>query len=333
MSTDMLFLKSAVKGAYDLQMLRMQAGLRLCANFRSKLGLGEKKKDDADPYEAEEDEEVIAILDRVKASFRRLTDGIAKHRTIPSKEEFKGDELISEYAEIVLVKQYLELEKQERGAFAALPVLLEDYPIYSDYLADLTGIGPAMAGVLMTGFDVHNAPYPSSFWKYAGLDVVVNENGIGEGRCRREAHLVDREYIDRHGKRATRKSLTYNPWLKSKLIGVLASSFMRLNAQPWKKIYDDYKHRLESDPHRVKVTVVQWRKQREAGEDTLGLWTPGRINNAAKRYMIKMFLIELHSVWRKLEGLPASVPYHEAKLGIVHRSPRLPRDGYPRPAA
>jgi len=40
----------------------------------------------------------------------------------------------------------------------------------------------------------------------------------------------------------------------------------------------------------------------------------------AIRYMIKMFLIDLHGVWRMIEGLPVPAPYSEAKLELEHRS-------------
>jgi hypothetical protein len=40
-------LRAMVRGAYDLQQLRMQAGLRLCANFRARLGdIGDDDEDE-----------------------------------------------------------------------------------------------------------------------------------------------------------------------------------------------------------------------------------------------------------------------------------------------
>lgn len=67
-------LKIMVRGAYDLQALRMQTGLRLCSNFRSKLM----------PEDGEElDENAIGVIDELKASYKRLTDGIARNRTLP----------------------------------------------------------------------------------------------------------------------------------------------------------------------------------------------------------------------------------------------------------
>jgi len=44
----------------------------------------------------------------------------------------------------------------------------------------------------------------------------------------------------------------------------------------------------------------------------------GHIDARAKRFMIKNFLADLHTAWRKIEGLPAPPPYHEGIQGHVH---------------
>lgn len=119
------------------------------------------------------------------------------------------------------------------------------------------------------------------------------------GRSRKEKHLIDREYTNKKGELAVRKSITFNPWLKSKIIGVLVPSFLRLNNERYRKVYDDYKHRLENH---VKYKDV----------------SKGHRHSMALRYVAKIFLLDLYLVWRKMEGLPVSAPYHEAKLGLVH---------------
>jgi len=94
--TDIHILRAMVKGAYDLQLVRMQTGIRLVDNFRAKLGL--KRKDDAELDDAERErleKEAADIIEQLRASYKRLTDGIARHRTLPDKAKFKGDDLIS----------------------------------------------------------------------------------------------------------------------------------------------------------------------------------------------------------------------------------------------
>ena len=299
---------SVVRGVYDLQMLRMQMGARLAANFGAKLKEHGLIKDDTDLEEEQE-----KILDRVREDYRLLTSGIARNRTLPEREGFVGTPLISNFSELTIVHQFIELEKQEAKQFRLLGDLLEDVPIYTDYLKHQKGVGPAMGGVLVTCLDPYKARHVSAFWKYAGLDVAAD----GRGRSRREEHMVERDYIDKKGKPQTRMGLTHNPWLKTKMF-VLAGSFMR-KASPWTESYRGYKHRLETDPAREKISLADWKKKNDAGEPVIHLWPPGRIENAARRYMIKQFLADFWLVWRKMEGLPVTAPYHEAILGHKHR--------------
>jgi hypothetical protein len=315
-------LRAMVRGAYDLQQLRMQSGLRLCANLRERLGSGETEAtDDDDVAEAEvsleekeeAEEKKESAIKLIKAEYRRLADAITspKGRVTMAKLDFTGSAIISSAAEFALVDSYVALEKQEAKQFRDLTGTLEEIPIYRDFLSQVTGVGPAMAGVIIAYLDPHRARHVSSFWKYAGLDIDK-----GSGRSRREEHLVERQYTDRNGDIKTRLGVTYNPFLKTKLMGVLGGSFLRSGSE-WRNVYDGYKHRLMSDPARKKVTVNEWKKAYKAKDpDIRSKWTPGRIHTAATRYMIKMFLAELWVKWRTLEGLPVTQPYAVDKLGM-----------------
>jgi len=214
-------LNAMTRGVYDLQQLRIQAGLRLVANFRAKLKKPEPELEE-DGELSKEAQELIATL---KAAHKRLTDGVARNRTLPSREGFTGDEVISSYAELALVDQYVTIEGVESRGFRELTGVLDGIPIYAEYLKDVRGVGPAMAAVLISRLDPHRARHPSSFWKFTGLDVGPD----GRGRSRREEHLVERTYIDKNGDEKTRRSITYDPWLKTKVVGVLGSSFGRLH--------------------------------------------------------------------------------------------------------
>jgi hypothetical protein len=278
-----------VRGAYDLQKLRIMMGNRIVGNFKAKLG--------QEPGETEEDgisAEGKAILSDLRARYRRLTDGVT---TSPRAKQakFVGDEVISTYTEICLLESYFEIEKDEANHFKRLVSVLDEYPVWRQFLEPIRGIGPAMGGVIISEIDIAKARHPSSLWKYAGLDVA----GDGRGRSRKAEHLVRAAYINKDGEAAERNSITFNPFLKTKLIGVLATSFLRSGNVKYRAIYDGYKHRLENRE--------DWKDEKK-----------GHRNNAALRYMIKMFLIDLYTAWRAIEGLPVSVPYHEAKLGYKH---------------
>lgn len=277
-----------VRGAYDIQKLRIQMGNRIVANWKAKLGQA--------PSATEEtlDEAEKSLLDNLRESYKKLADGVA---TLPRQSTFKGDELISTYTELVLIDQYIGLEKQEATQFSRLGNVLKDFPIYNEFLVNVYGIGPAMAGVILSEINIHAAEYPSSLWKYAGLDVA----GDGQGRSRRKEHLVESTYIDADGVEQTKNGISFNPFLKTKLVGVLGSSFIKQSAAKcqYRKIYDDYKHRLENSPAHADKSK-------------------GHRHNMAVRYAVKRFLADLYVAWRTLEGLPVANEYSVDKLGIVH---------------
>lgn len=277
-------IKTMVRGFYDLQKLRMQMGNRVVGNFKAKLG--------QEPGESEDELSADAklVLNNLRASYRRITDGVKR----VSIKNFKGDAVIGDYADFILAQSYFDIEASETRGFNSLEKLLDDFPIYTEFLKDVRGVGPAMAGVIISEIDITKAEYPSSIHKYAGLDVIK-----GEGRSRKKHHLEESTYTDREGKEQTKMGITFNPFLKTKLVGVLGTSFLR-SASEYREHYDNYKNRLENAPaHKEK--------------------TKGHRHNMAIRYMIKRFLIDLYVNWRTLEGLPVAKEYAEAKLGIVHK--------------
>lgn len=340
-------LKTLVRGAYDIQKLRIQMGNRIVGNFKAKLG--------QKPGEKEEDieEDAKKLLADLRMRYRKLTDGVT---TFPRHATFTGDEVISTYTELCLLAQYIGLEKSETEHFSRLGKVLTEFAIWNEFLLDVKGVGPAMAGVIVSEFDIHKARYPSSMWAYAGLDCVTwwqrietfievdniperfaspppnarmsdvgdvfllinNDQSVARyqaassGRSKKKEHLREVQYADKDGKPATRVGITFNPFLKTKLVGVLGASFLRAGDSPYAKIYYDYKHRMESH---AKYGVHNDKKKDDEGHIVTSKL---RRHNMAIRYMIKMFLIDLYKAWRELEGLEVAPPYSEAKLKRVH---------------
>ena len=205
-----------------------------------------------------------------------------------------------------MVDQYVALEDAEGKQFKHIGAMLLDFTLWTEYLVNVRGVGPAMAGVIIAFFDIHKARYPSSLWRYSGYDVADD----GQGRSRRGEHLTEYEYKAKDGSTQTRKGLTFNPFVKTKL-RVLADCFLR-SGGPYREIYDAYKHRLES--HAIYGKANDKNKDTDNRTRTY----PGRRHQMALRYMIKMFLIDLYTNWRAMENLPVAPPYSEAKLGMKH---------------
>jgi hypothetical protein len=261
-------------------------GNRLVGNFKVKLGQEPGKGED------ELDAEGKRILKEIRGAFNSITEGYV---SVPSLREFEGQGVISTYTELALVAQFIDLETSEKAHFKRLGKIVEQHPLWDVFLRQVKGIGAAMAGVILSEIDITKARYASSLWKYSGLDVA----GDGRGRSRKQEHLTEYEYTDKEGEIKTRRGITFNPFLKTKLVGVLGSCLLRAGDSPYSRIYREYKHRLENhEAHAEK--------------------TKGHRHNMAVRYMVKMFLKDLYVAWRELEGLPVHAPYQEAKLGHRH---------------
>ena len=238
-------LRTLVRGAYDIQKLRIQMGNRICMNFKAKLG--------QEPSQPEEelDAEAAKILANLRTHYKKITDGV---KIFPRQSSFKGDEVISDYTELCLIAQYVSLEDEENKHFSRLGNVLNEYPIYEKFLSQVRGIGPAMAGVIISEIDIHKAKYVSSLERYIGIDVVMQypdgditqEPVRGEGRGRYKHHLVETTYTNKKGEECTKMGITFNPFLKTKLTGVLAPSFLRSRNEKYCKAYADYKNRLEN---------------------------------------------------------------------------------------
>ncbi|SVC92900.1 uncharacterized protein METZ01_LOCUS345754, partial [marine metagenome] len=196
-------IKTLVRGVYDLQKLRIMFGNRIVGNFKAKQGQKPGEREDT------LDTEGKILLNQLRASHKLISNAII---AAPPRLPFEGDELISSEIEYNLMDHYLELENQESKQFRSLERGLREYPIYTEFLTDVCGVGPAMAGVILSEIDIHKAEYPSSIHAYAGLDVA----GDGQGRSRKKEHLVEVTYINKDGEEATRVGITFNPFLKTK---------------------------------------------------------------------------------------------------------------------
>ena len=276
-------LKAVVNGFYSIQKTRIRVGNNIVANFKVKIG-----QEPSSP-ESDLDADAKLLLKDLRESYRRITDGIASM----TPRKFKEDGLISDFSEFALVQQYDNLVAAEESSFKQIKYAVRGFDIYRNFLEDVIGVGPTMGAVIISGFDIHKAEYPSSLWAYAGLDVVK-----GAGRSRRKEHLVEQTYIDAEGNEQTKMGISFNPFLKTKLIGVLGPSFIKTNGK-FRGVYDDYKHRISNMP---------------AHEEK----SKGHRNNMAIRYAVKRFLVDLYYNWRTMEGLPVADEYSVAKLKMTH---------------
>ena len=295
-------IRNIIDGVYDMQKLRIATGNRIVASMRPEVVASQNEKSkmstaDKDKKSKEQEQ----LLKKITAEYDKITDyyvDVCKGKGSIDKAIAKMDtptDYIKSKVDYILVQNYERLVESETSLTKAVETIVKEHPLWDAFFEDVKGCGPMMAAICIAYLDPYKAKYSSSFQKYCGLDVVINEDGEGEGRSKR--HTEMRQYIDKDGNVAERKSLTYNPFVKSKLLGVLAGSFLKAGDNHYSRIYYDYKHRLQNHPkHKDKLPIVHHRM--------------------AARYCIKAFLRDLWVAWRTLEGLEVTEPYEVAKLGM-----------------
>lgn len=380
-------IRCLIANVYDLQKLRISAGNRLVQSFYLQLGIAPSTSPD------DVDKEEKKMIDRLKAEYKRITDAVAENnKSIKSNikalresdEEGKRLTLIRNDQDFKLVESYTYLLKAEEESTKSLDKYVKQHKLWDAFFADIKGCGTLMSAVCIAYLDPYVAKYPSSFFRYCGMDTVQDEDkdgnklylekveGVVTGVKVREAYgyynsegqyfgkvqmtdnlsdegnilfkgedgglyeqrqltkVVDGqemliyeevesgkeyvgdvvvsqhgrkmgdtemvEYVDAEGNRKLKRSITYNPFVKTKLMGVLTGCLIKAKDPVYSKVYYDYKARLDNSP-------------RYEG------YTSAHKNMMAQRYMIKQFLRNLHTEWRHLEGLPIYEPYEVEKLG------------------
>lgn len=384
-------IRTMVRSAYDMQDLRIQMGNRVTASFKAKLGL---RQDGMSEKELEKQEK--GILDQLRVSYRRITDGVVaehgediKAGKLPTERKFQGDQLISHYSELLLVDNYMATLSNEQHHFKDMEKILKKIPIYTEFLSGVRGVGPAMAGIIVSEIDIHKAEYPSSLWKLAGLDVVYvgkytdaagkekfirgwdidawfndpandGKEMLAEGkypvtyeavgRSRKDICLVKKDYTNKEGETATRDSITFNPFLKTKLVGVLGTSFLRagianvdgkkcggasrlelakeegFNPKDYPEMEEDQAvivylrakgHDVVVEPSKYAAMYADYKNRLNNNPRHVDK-TPLHKHNMAMRFMVKRFLVDLYNAWRRLENLTVAPEYSEGVLGKVH---------------
>lgn len=312
-SNDNRKIKVLTRSYYDTQKLRIQAGNRIVASIRpdivddseqlptplriipSQKPANEMSEEELAAKEKKEKEDA-KLIKKVYDEFKMITDVYVQEfkgrGSVEKSINRLGEDLayVKSITDYSMVQMYSQLQETEQNILQSVTDAVKDHPMWNAFFKDAPGCGPLMAAVILSNVDIHKARFPSSIWRYAGLDVVN-----GEGRNKK--HRSTMKYTDKEGVEREMEALGYNPELKTKLCGVLGGSFLKAGRDSkYAKIYYDYKNRLNN---RI---------------DTKD-FTPMHKHRMATRYAVKLFLSDMWAVWRKLEGYDIGQPYAEAYLG------------------
>lgn len=340
-------IRNLVSGIYDIQKLRVATGNRIVQSFNIQMGQKPSTKQE------DMEEETHKLIEKLRNEYKLITDAyVNKYYTSEKKtkngevitvnltknssiekiiekmnsDDASGIKNIKSKLDYDLMKSYAELCNSEETQLKILDKEVKSHYLWDKFFKDIRGCGPLMAAVCLAYFDVHKARHVSSFWKYAGLDTVpvVDENGntIREGRQKKHANMTEVEYVDKDGNTKTRKSLGYNPILKTKLVGVLSDCMLKAGLRSNKdangKVIvneDGSKQRYALPDAKYVQVYLDYLTRLNNRVDTKD-YSDMHKHRMAARYMIKQFIRELWVTWRSSEGYQISEPYEVAKLGM-----------------
>lgn len=242
----------------------------------------------------------IKILTRIFYDYQRERIrldgrlGVKKDGSLKKKAPPKDSLILAE-----LYKRREEALAMEERIQKEIAKEVKKHPLWEIFLKHVKGCGETMAAILISEIDIHIAETVSKIWQFSGLNpgLVPGKKNI-KGKIKATTDLIK-------GDRKTPGYVCpYNQFLKSKLLGVLGKGFLMASSE-YRKFYDDMRHRLESK---------DWGKESKNPTDKAKP-KAGHQHNAALRYMVKMFLIDLYVAWRSLEDLPVRKPYSAEYLG------------------
>jgi len=220
-----------------------------------------------------------------------------------------------------------DMKKLEHEAELRVRRVVREHPMWP-WLKSIRGISEVLAGAMLSQFCITDtrevpdkktgeiqirkgAPRPSCWWSFAGL-------GTKDGRApKREKGCEQSD---------GRKGLAYNSWLRTVIVGRVGPSFIKAKNEKYVPIYEGYKARLQArgtcslEKHKSAGSIAEWYPSGSKGAKPQpgDFCTKGHMHNQAIRYMVKMFLVDFWTEWRKVEGLEVVPPYSEAKLGLKH---------------
>lgn len=201
-------------------------------------------------------------------------------------------------------------------------------PIYKEFLQEgVKGVSTTTASQLICMIDIERATTVSKIWQYAGLNpgkvrgkkrVALDKYKGDESRIVQRFDMPDgsvqvaylTDELIRGDRRTEGFVAPFNGDLRTLVAGVMADCFIKAQNSYTLDFYYPYKDRKKHSTEMVQVGKEKFKPWCET--------TDAHRHNAARRYMMKMFLRDLYVCWRTIEGLPVRESYAEEYLGKTH---------------
>lgn len=174
---------------------------------------------------------------------------------------------------------------------------LRQLPIYQHFLSKVFGCGPVVAAYLCAMVRIDRAPKISNLIRYCGYAVDPNTHRL-ERRVGAPKHNPDG---------------TLNPEGTGTFNDDLRRCIWQMLAAMWKNAAK----KTAKAPHgQTTKYLTRWR---EAKHGALSAGKPkGFAHKKGMHKAAALFIEDLYTVWRAMEGLPVWPSYHAAKLGYAH---------------
>jgi hypothetical protein len=212
---------------------------------------------------------------------------------------------------------------------------LRRFPVWTNFLEEVKGVGTISAGWIVGEFNIYKADTVSKLWQFGGLNpgMVRGMKDILKAEYKPEMGEIIREYegfkqekhvivrtdeMVRGDRLAAGFVAPFNKKLRTALVGVLATSFVR-GQTPY--ALDYYYTMHVPAPRRAELGLGRLDASEKICEYSGKPWkeeSEGHRDNYARRVMVKAFLRDLYVAWRTMEGLPVRPPYQEEYLGKKH---------------
>lgn len=221
----------------------------------------------------------------------------------PQDEENMNDAFIDADGSLFINGIKEDTQKLESQLAKEIQEIVKEEPMWSAFFEGVKGCGILMAAAIMAEIDIEKATTVSKIWQFCGLNpgMVVGKKRVQKGKDAKSFDIVPTETMIRGDRMTAGFVRPYNAWLRTKIVGVLASCIIKAQGEYALNFYYPYKNRLEQEEG--------WKEE-----------SKGHRDHAAKRYMMKMFLKDMYVAWRTLEGLPVREPYQVEYLGKKHNA-------------
>ena len=218
--------------------------------------------------------------------------------------------IIPDFYKYSFMDIFARLEDIEDDMIKMISSTVHQEKLWKYYLEGISGCGELTAAYILASLNPYKARHPSSFIRYAGMDVRENEEGRRVGV--NKSFTRELVYLNKDGEISVKKSLGYDPILKARILGIFVPSAIKAKKGLYAEIYYNAKEYYKNRP--------------DLQEEFNSKKSTRSPHKMAVRKTGHLFLVHLWEAWRRIEGLPLNGgSYEKAKLNIIHNydTPRV----------